>query len=78
MRGLRFLGFGRARRNDPVELVDPHPIENYGDKDVQSGNPFQDGYTLLSKADPNRAGTPPPVKGTVGVIPRGPDESFEQ
>ena len=77
MRGLRF-NFGHPRRNDPVELVDPHPIENYGTADYHSGKPFQDGYTLLSRADPNRAGEPPPVKGTVGAIPRGPDESFEQ
>ncbi len=76
MRGFRL--FGRPRRNEPVELDDPHPIENYGTADYHSGKPFLDGYTLLSRADPNQAGTPPPVEGTKGVVPQGPDTSFEQ
>lgn len=78
MRGLFSTLFSRPRRNENVRLEDPHPIPNYGDHDYHSGDPFHDGYTRLSRADPDRAGTPPPVAGTLGVIPRGPDDSFEQ
>ena len=74
---FRFFGLGTAR-NDPVRLVDPHPIPNYGTHDEHSGSVPRDGYELLSKADPRRQGAPPPVDGTVGPTFRGPDESFEQ
>lgn len=76
MRGLG-LFFGNAKRNDPVKLVDPHPVKDYGD-DVCKGNAGLDGFTVLSKADPNRQGSPPPVAGTVGPVYQGPDQSFEQ
>lgn len=76
MRGFG-LFFGSAKRNDPVKLVDPNPIHDYGD-DVHSGSVARDGYELLSRADPARAGSPPPVPGTEGPVYQGPDQSFEQ
>ncbi len=75
MRGL-FFG-GSAKRNDPIKLVDPHPIENYGDS-VQTGNAGLDGFTALSKANPRAQGSPPPVSGVIGPVYEGPDQSFEQ
>lgn len=75
MRGFRF--FGGAKRNDPIELVDPHPIERYEDSG-HIGNPVHDGYTLLSKANPKAQGNPPAVEGTVGPVYWGPDQTFEQ
>jgi hypothetical protein len=77
MRGITFFG-GSRRRNDPVRLEDPHPIPNYGTHSLESGNAGLDGFTTLSRADPNAQGNPPPVKGTVGPTYRGPDNSFEQ
>lgn len=76
MRGFRFFGMS-PRRNEPVELNDPHPIARLDD-DQYSGNRFLDGYTRLSRADPNRQGAPPPVDGNLGPAPQGPDNSFEQ
>lgn len=76
MRGLGFF-LGSNRRNDPIKLEDPHPIARYEDS-VHTGSPAHDGFTLLSRADPKRMGSPPAVEGTVGPVPRGPDESFEQ
>lgn len=77
MRGLG-LFFGRARRNEPVKLVDPRPIADYGTNDLCCGDAGRDGYTVLAKADPSRAGNRPPVAGTEGPVYRGPDDSFEQ
>lgn len=76
MRGFG-LFFGAPRRNEPVRLVDPHPIPKLDDA-VHSGNRFRDGYTLLSRAQPDRQGSPPPVAGTRGPARQGPDDSFEQ
>lgn len=75
---MRQFGFfhGAGRRNDNFQLEDPHPVPRYRD-DTHTGRVALDGYELLSKADPDRAGSPPSVKGTVGVIHRGPDQSFE-
>ena len=71
-------GFGlRAKRNQPLTLGDPHPVPRLED-DQYSGNRFLDGYTRESRADPLRAGTPPPVIGGHGPAPMGPDDSFEQ
>ena len=78
MRGMG-LFIGTQKRNDNYELTDPRPILNYGN-DVHTGDPAVDGYTLLSKADPTRQGSPPNVEGTEfpSQTHRGPDESFEQ
>jgi len=76
MRGIG-LFFGTAKRNDPVKLVDPHPILDYGDN-VCSGNAGLDGFTVLSRAYPTAQGSPPPVDGVIGPSYRGPDQSFEQ
>lgn len=76
MRGLG-LFFGRATRNDPVKLVDPRPLTNYGD-DVCTGNPALDGYTVESRARADAQGSPPPVSGVIGPAYQGPDQSFEQ
>ena len=76
MRGL-FLFGRRSTRNDPVRLVDPRPLTDYGD-DVQTGDAGRDGFTVLSKADPQAQGSPPPVNGVIGPAYQGPDGSFEQ
>lgn len=79
MRGFFGLSsFFPPRRNQPVRLENPHPVPEYGTSDAYSGNEFEDGYVRLSKADPDRAGNPPPVKGNEGPVPQGPDSSFEQ
>jgi hypothetical protein len=77
MRGLG-LFFGSNRRNDPIKMENPHPVTDYGTKDEQSGNAGLDGFTCLSRADPNAQGNPPSVKGVIGPVYRGPDQSFEQ
>lgn len=74
MRGFGF--FGIQRRNDPIELVDPRPLPEYGDS-LHTGNIALDGFELLSKANPSAQGNPPPVKGVIGPTYRGPDQSFE-
>jgi hypothetical protein len=76
MRGLG-LFIGSQKRNDPIRLEDPHPIPTYEDPQ-HTGNPGLDGYTLLSRADPKAQGSGPSVEGTLGRMPQGPDESFEQ
>ncbi len=76
MRGIG-LYFRRACRNDPIELVNPRPIESFGQQSIESGNAGLDGFTVLSRADPQAQGNPPPVKGVVGPVYRGPDQSFE-
>jgi hypothetical protein len=76
MRGGFF--FGTARRNDPVKLVDPRPLTNYGENDIESGDAGRDGFSLLSKANPQAQGNPPLVAGTDGYAYQGPDQSFEQ
>ena len=76
MRGLG-LFFGRASRNDPIKLADPHPVTNYGD-DQHTGKPALDGYTLLSRASRTAQGSSPLVDGALGQAYQGPDQSFEQ
>lgn len=78
MRGLGLFLGTRATRNDPVRLVDPRPIADYGTHDLESGDAGKDGFTILSRAQPDRQGTPPSVAGVIGPSYRGPDESFEQ
>lgn len=79
MRGLGlFYGGMNGKRNDPVKVEDPHPVTDYGTKDLESGNAGLDGFTVLSRANPNAQGSPPPVKGVVGPVYNGPDQSFEQ
>jgi hypothetical protein len=73
MRGFG-LFFGSHKRNDPYRLEPRNPVERYYDS--STGNTGQDGYTVLSKADPDRAGSPPNVGGTPEH--QGPDQSFEQ
>lgn len=77
MRGLGFF-MGGGKRNGLVRLEDPHPVADYGTKDVDSGNAGLDGFTVLSRANPNAQGNPPSVKGVVGPVYQGPDQSFEQ
>lgn len=76
MRGFGMF-FGTSKRNDPVKLVDPRPLTDYGN-DVEKGDAGKDGFTVLSKADPNAQGSPPPVPGVIGGVYQGPDQSFEQ
>lgn len=72
------LWFGSAKRNGNFRLEDPHPIPDYGTSDEHSGKPFQDGYTLLSRANPDRQGSPPNVTGTIGPCYQHGGDSFEQ
>lgn len=76
MRGFGVF-FGTAKRNDPVRLVDPHPVLDYGN-DVETGNAGLDGFTTLSRASAQAQGSPPPVPGVIGPAYQGPDSSFEQ
>lgn len=69
--------FSNPRRNENYILEDPRPIPRQKDT-VCSGNAGLDGFTVLSRADPDAQGSPPSVKGTVGRTHRGPDQSFEQ
>ena len=78
MSGMFGLFFGAAKRNGLVRLEDPHHVEDYGTKSEESGNAGLDGFTVLSRANPNAQGSPPPVKGVGGPIHSGPDQSFEQ
>ena len=71
------LFFGRCSRNDPIKLVDPHPVKDLGD-DCCTGNAGLDGFSVLSRAYPSAQGSPPPVDGVIGPTYRGPDSSFEQ
>lgn len=72
------LFLGSNRRNDPVKLENPRPHEDFGRASIESGNAGLDGFTTLSRADSNAQGSPPPVKGVVGPVYQGPDQSFEQ
>ena len=74
MRGLG-LFFGSKSRNDPVRLENPHPLPVYANIQ-ETGDAGKDGFTILSKANPDYAGKPPLVGGTPTY--RGPDNSFEQ
>jgi hypothetical protein len=78
MRGLGIFFGGSGGRNDPIELVDPHPIPNYGTKDLCSGDAGKDGYTVLSQAQPNAQGRAPSVPGVVGRVFQGPANDWEQ
>lgn len=71
-----FLGLD-VKRNVPIKLDDPHPVHRYTDPQY-SGIAGLDGYTRLSRADPDRQGSPPFVEGSHGREPMSPDESFEQ
>jgi hypothetical protein len=73
MRGFGFF-FGNHKRNDPYRLTP----KNDGERRMSdaTGDAGQDGYTVLSKADPDRAGSPPSVGGYSEH--QGPDQSFEQ
>lgn len=76
MRGFGY--FGSARRNQPVKLADPHPVADHGRTSMESGNAGLDGFTVLSRANPEAQGCPPSVEGVVGPVYQGPDQSFEQ
>lgn len=74
---MRGLFLGNAKRNENYLLEDPRPIPRQEDT-VCCGDAGLDGFTVLSRADPNAQGSPPSVQGTVGRTFRGPDQSFEQ
>lgn len=69
--------WGSPKRNENYILEDPRPIERQPST-IESGNAGLDGFTVLSRADPDAQGSPPSVQGTVGRTHRGPDSSFEQ
>lgn len=73
---MRGLFFGSASRNDPIKLTPGHPPQRF--YQLETGNAGLDGYSVLTKADPERAGRLPPASGTEGQTYRGPDQSFEQ
>lgn len=79
MRGLGlFMGWG-PRRNQPYKLKKPSPDYPYPQEaQLDTGNAGADGYTVLSRADPNYAGRMPNGPGVEYQDHLGPDESFEQ
>jgi len=69
---------GIQRRNNPVKLQDPRPVERLQDH-THTGDAGKDGFSVLSRANPLREGTPPPVAGQDPMgNHQGPDMSFEQ
>jgi hypothetical protein len=70
------FGASPSRRGDPIEMVDPRPIERYAD-DTDTGDAGRDGFSVLSRAWPERQGYAPPVPGVLGPVHRGPAEDFE-
>ena len=76
MRGLGFF-LGSNKRNDPIRVDDPHPINRYEDPQ-HTGSPAHDGYVLMSRANPKAQGRAPHVDGVIGPVYRGPSEDFEQ
>lgn len=76
---MRMLGMflGNVRRNVPIRLQDPHPIHKLDDA-VHSGNAGLDGFTVLSRAEPDRQGRAPAVDGSYGPEYMGPAEDWEQ
>jgi len=74
MRGFGF--FLGERRNAPIRLANPRPEERR--YIAETGNAALDGYTVLSRANPEAQGNPPPVPGVIGPVFLGPDQSFEQ
>lgn len=75
---MRGFFFGSARRNDPIRMHNPRPVTDYGKQSIESGDAAKDGFTVLSRANPDAQGSPPPVSGVEGPVHRGPDQSFEQ
>lgn len=77
MRGLFLGSYGGVKRNDPTRLIPTNPRPKFAER-CDTGNAGADGYTVISRADPNYAGRLPPVPGTDGQTHQGPDNSFEQ
>lgn len=73
---MRFSGFD-DRRNVNQKATDPRPVSRFDDAQ-QSGDAGKDGFDVLAKAEPGYSGKRPFVKGTEGIVPRGPDQSYEQ
>ena len=70
------LHVGNDRRGDGYLLADPHPVPRYKDC-VYTGNPAQDGYTLLSRSEADAQGDQPSAGRTVGRAYRGPSQDWE-
>lgn len=77
MRGFGLFIGGLQGRNVNLLLDDPHPVPRYPDCQ-HTGNAALDGYTRIDRADPKMQGHEDIIDGVVGVVPRGPDQSFEQ
>lgn len=77
MRGLG-LFFGGARRSQPQKLENPHPVEDYGRASIESGDAGKDGFTCLSRANPDDAGHRPSIPGGARPTYWYSGESFEQ
>ena len=76
MRGMG-LFFGANKRNQPMKLSDPHPIPDYGHGSCCPGDAGNDGFSIISRADADRQGSPPSPAGIEGPLYFGPDQSFE-
>lgn len=69
-----FLGLP-AKRNDPIELEDPHPVPRY-ERHLDTGNAPLDGYSVVNRAQP---GYPLPLgPGQTGRAHNGPAEQWEE
>jgi len=77
MRTLGLFIGGNAGRNVNFLLENPHPVPRYPDCQ-HSGNAGLDGYTRIERTHPEAQGHHGHVPGIIGVVPRGPDQSFEQ
>jgi hypothetical protein len=78
MPGMLGLFFGSDKRNDPIRIEDPRPIATFGSDSFQEQDAGLCGYSVLSRADPNYQGSPPPVNGVLGRAMWGPNRSFEE
>jgi len=72
-----YPSWGPPQRNGNWKLDNPRPVETYDDP-VHCDRVAECGFEVMSKADPDRAGDPPAVRGTDAALRRNFDRSFEQ
>lgn len=71
-----YPNWGPPKRNDNWKLTPVNDHARYDDA-VHTGAVAEDGFEVMAKSNPNRAGDPPTVRGTEYSIRRGQDRSFE-
>lgn len=78
MRGIGLFYSGHVKRNERLKLQDLHPIADYGRRSLETGDAGKDGYTILSRAEPDRQGAAPPIPGGTSPLYWGPAADWEQ